>query len=107
MRRAATETTTEHDGPGRLGPASAVITGGIDVRIEIAKETDIYAEVVIWDEDQTLALRMTVGPDGTERIFHEQSRSAIELSPDITAAIRALSSTLEHLLSRSVAASDG
>ena len=71
------------------------------MRIEIAKEVDIYVEVVIWDEDQDLALRMTVGPDGIERIIHEQNRSAIEMSSDIAAAIRALSSTLEHILSRS------
>ena len=72
------------------------------MRIEIAKEADFSSEVAIWDEDQNLALRMTLGPDGIERIIHEQNRSAIELSSDITAAFRALSSTLEHILSRRV-----
>ena len=71
------------------------------MRIEIAKEAEISTEVVIWDEDQALALRMTVGPDGIEWIIDEQNRSAIELSSDIAAANRALSSTLEHILSRS------
>ena len=72
------------------------------MRIEITKESDIYSEVVIRDEDQDLALRMTVGSDGIERIIHNQNRSSIELSCDIAAALRALSSTLEHLLSKSV-----
>ena len=72
------------------------------MRIEIAKESDIWCEVVIRDEDQDLALRMTLGPDGIERIIHDRNRSAVELSCDIAAAIRALSSTLEHLYSRSV-----
>ena len=71
------------------------------MRIEITKEVNIYAEVVIWDEGQGLALRMTVGPDGIERFIDEQNRSAIELSSDIAAAIRALGSTLEHILSMS------
>ena len=71
------------------------------MRIEITKEVDIHAEVVIWDEGQSLALRMTVGPDGIERFVDEQNRSAIELSSDIAAAIRALGSTLEHILSMS------
>ena len=89
--------------PGRESrPASAAPTGEVDVRIEIAKESDIWCEVVIRDEDQDLALRMTLGPDGIERIIHDRNRSAVELSCDIAAAIRALSSTLEHLYSRSV-----
>ena len=71
------------------------------MRIEIAKEVDISTEVVIWDEGQALALPMTVGPDGIERFIDEQNRSAIELSSDIAAAIRALGSTLEHILSMS------
>ena len=71
------------------------------MRIEITKEVDISTEVVIWDEGQDLALRMTVGPDGIERFIDEQNRSAIELSSDIAAAIRALGSTLEHILSMS------
>jgi len=71
------------------------------VRIEITKEVEISAEVVIWHEGQDLALRMIVGPDGIERIVDEQNRSAIELSSDIAAAIRALGATLEHILSRS------
>lgn len=72
------------------------------MRIEIAKEANVSSEVVIRDEDQSLALRMTLGPDGIERIVHERGRSAIELSTDIAAAIRALSSTLEHMLTTSV-----
>ena len=72
------------------------------MRIEIAKEADISCEVVIRDEDQGLALRMTLGPDGIERIIGHRNRSAVELSCDIAAAIRALGSTLEHLLTRSV-----
>ena len=71
------------------------------MRIEMTKEADISAEVAIWDEGHALALRMTVGPDGIERFIDEQNRSAIELSSDIAAAIRALGSTLEHILSRS------
>ena len=71
------------------------------MRTEITKEVDISAKVVIRDEGQALALRMKVGPDGIERIIDEQNRSAIELSSDIAAAIRALGSTLEHILSRS------
>lgn len=71
------------------------------MRIEITKEVDISTEVVIWDEGQALALRMTVGPDGIERFIDEQNRSAIELSSDIAAAIRALGSALEHILSMS------
>lgn len=72
------------------------------MRIEVAKEANVSSEVVIRDEDQSLALRMTLGPDGIERIVHERSRSATELSADIAAAIRALSSTLEHILTTSV-----
>ena len=72
------------------------------MRIEIAKEADISTEVLIREEDQGLALRITLGPDGIERIVHDQNRSAIELSLDITAAIRALSATLEHMLTTSV-----
>ena len=72
------------------------------MRIEIAKEANVSSEVVIWDEDQSLALRLTLGPDGIERIVHERGRSAIELSTDIAAAIRALSSALEHILKTSV-----
>ena len=71
------------------------------MRIEIPKQVDIYAEVVIWDDGQDLALRMTGSPDGIERRIDEQNRSAIELSSDIAAAIRALDATLEHILSRS------
>ena len=83
-------------------PAGAARTGGFDMRIEVAKEANVSSEVVIRDEDQSLALRMTLGPDGIERIVHERSRSATELSADIAAAIRALSSTLEHILTTSV-----
>ena len=72
------------------------------MRIEIAKEADISSEVVIREEGQGLALRMTLGPDGIERIVHDQNRSATELSLDIAAAIRALSSALEHMLTTSV-----
>ena len=72
------------------------------MRIEIAKEANATSEVVIRDEDQRLALRMTLGADGIERIVHERSRSSIELSTDIAAAIRALGSTLEHILATSV-----
>ena len=72
------------------------------MRIEIAKEADVSSEVVIRDEDQSLALRLTLGPDGIERIVHERGRSAIELSTDIAVAIRALSSALEHILETSV-----
>lgn len=72
------------------------------MRIEIAKEANVSSEVVIRDEDRSLALRLTLGPDGIERIVHERARSAIELSTDIAAAIRALSSTLEHILETSV-----
>ena len=72
------------------------------MRIEIAKEASVSSEVVVRDEEQALALRMTLGPDGIERIGHERGRPAIELSTDIAAAIRALSSTLEHILTTSV-----
>lgn len=72
------------------------------MRIEIAKDASVYAEVVIRDEDQSFALRMTLGPDGIERLVHERRRSAIELSSDIAAALRALSSALEHILSTGV-----
>ena len=72
------------------------------MRIEIAKEANVSSEVVIRDEDQSLALRLTLGPDGIERIVHERARPAIELSTDIAAAIRALSSTLEHILETSI-----
>ena len=72
------------------------------MRIEIVKEANVSSEVVIRDEDQSLALRLTLGPDGIERIVHERGRPAIELSTDIAAAIRALSSTLEHILETSV-----
>lgn len=72
------------------------------MRIEIGKEADISTEVVIREEGQGLALRMTLGPDGIERIVRDQNGSAIELSLDIAAAMRALSSTLEHMLARSV-----
>ena len=72
------------------------------MRIEIAKDASVYAEVVIRDEDQSFALRMTLGPDGIERLVHERCRSAIELSSDIAAALRALSSALEHILSTGV-----
>lgn len=71
------------------------------MRIEMTKEAHISAEVAIWDEGQALALRVTVGPDGIERFIDEQNRSAIELSSDIAAAIRALGSTLKHILSMS------
>ena len=80
-------------------PAGAAATGEIDMRIEIAKDASVYAEVVIRDEDQSFALRMTLGPDGIERLVHERGRSAIELSSEIAAALRALSSALEHILS--------
>ena len=69
------------------------------MRIEIAKDASVYAEVVIRDEDQSFALRMTLGPDGIERLVHERGRSAIEMSSEIAAALRALSSALEHILS--------
>ena len=72
------------------------------MRIEITKEADISSEVVIREEGQGLALRMTLGPDGIERIVHDRNGAAIELSLDIAAAIRALSSTLEHMLTTSV-----
>ena len=72
------------------------------MRIEITKEADISSEVVIREEGQGLALRMTLGPDGIERIVHDRNGSAIELSLDIAAAIRALSSTMEHMLTTSV-----
>ena len=72
------------------------------MKIEIAKEADISSEVVIRDEDQSIALRMTLGPDGIERFVHERVRSALELSMDIAAALRALSSTLEHILSTNI-----
>ena len=72
------------------------------MRIEITKEASVYSAVVIRDEDQSFALRMTLGPDGIERLVHERGRTAIELSSDIAAALRALSSALEHILSTGV-----
>ena len=91
-----------HYSPGNRAPQERPEREGLTLRIEIAKEVNVSSEVMIRDEDQSLALRMTLGPDGIERIVHERGRSAIELSTDIAAAIRALSSTLEHLLTTSV-----
>ena len=71
------------------------------MRIEIAKETDTD-EIVVWDEDNDLTLRVRLGADGIERVVHHDDRSAIELSTDIAAAIRALGRTLEHILSGEV-----
>lgn len=69
------------------------------MKIEITKDADDYVDVVIADEDRHPSLRMTVGSDGIERIFHERNSSAAELSLNIAAAIRALGATLEHVLS--------
>ena len=71
------------------------------MRIEIAKETE-SDEIVIWSEDNNLAMRVKLGTDGIERVIHDDDRSAIELSVDIAAAIRALGTTLEHILSGQV-----
>ena len=71
------------------------------MRIEIAKDANSTSEVVIREEGQVPALRMTLGPGGIERIVQDRNRSAIELSFDISAALRALSSALEHMLTTS------
>ena len=71
------------------------------MRIEISKESD-SDEIVIWDADHDLALRVTLGADGIERVVHDDDRTAAELSADIAAAVRALGSTLEHILSGNV-----
>ena len=71
------------------------------MRIEIAKESD-NNEIVVWDEDQDLALRITHREDGIERVIHDRDRSAVELSADIAAAIGELSAALGHILSGNV-----
>ena len=54
----------------------------------VHSEESFSTEVVIREEGQGLALRMTLGPDGIERFVRDQNGSAIELSLDIAAAMR-------------------